>query len=165
MAANHYLIHLTLLLSEPICMSYWQKYQCHNGYLKGDDGRHLTYDHIEGVADKGFYLTQGEKYSFLGTHLYCFLASVLAICLEYFRLNEIGKLFEISRIPVYIYQLYYAHYYLLNYGAKADGFDIDCGPENFDLTKIWMLIEIIIFYSYIVSGIFFYLLLKYQKST
>ncbi len=33
MAANHYLVHLTLLIAQPICMAYWQGTQCNEGEL------------------------------------------------------------------------------------------------------------------------------------
>lgn len=58
-------------------------------------------------------------------------------------------------MPVYIVAIYNAHYFDLNYEGHTEGFEVECGLNRFDLTKMWASIELKLFYSYVISGIEF----------
>lgn len=167
LAGNHYLIHLTLLLAEPICMAYWDSHHC-DGKTFDDNHVHRLLESeaaTEAISDENYLLTLSstEKYSWLNVHLYCFLATVLSEGLNSCDLIELGRFFEILKVPFYIYQIFYAHYYLLNHSVQASGFGIECQTGFFDLTKVWMTIEVQVFYCYIGSAMLFVLVAQIFK--
>jgi len=56
---------------------------------------------------------------FFFTHLWCTICSILAKVFEKYERHEIGKLFDILRIPVYLFMIFEAHFYELNYLAAV----------------------------------------------
>jgi hypothetical protein len=73
--------------------------------------------HIVDVANHGSYQfnnTKFDDYSFLFAHCFCVVAHVItALCYKYGQ-YEIGKFFDISRVPIYFYFIFRAHFYELN---------------------------------------------------
>jgi hypothetical protein len=45
--------------------------------------------------------------------------------------------------------------------THTDGFDISCGDGKFNLYEMWLILELRIFYGYILTGIFFLLLASF----
>jgi hypothetical protein len=71
------------------------------------------------------------------------------------RLYELKRILDVSRPAVYIIVIYKAHYFDLNHSINVPGFQTQCGNNHYDLTKIWQFFELEIFYSYMLTAIFF----------
>lgn len=105
-----------------------------------------------------FLDTKFDEYSFLFAHCYCVFAHIVTTLCYKCNQHEIGKFFDISKVPVYFYFIFRAHYYELNMITHTDGFDLSCGDGRFNLYELWLLLELRIFYGYILTGIFFLLM-------
>lgn len=70
---------------------------------------------------------------------------------------------EISKVPVYFYRIFDAQFFMLNHYLDVPNFQLECAPGTFDLTKIWMLIEVRLFYGYIFSAMFFLMIASIFK--
>ena len=42
--------------------------------------------------------------------------------------------------------------------THTDGFDLSCGNGKYNLYELWLILELRIFYGYILTGIFFLLM-------
>lgn len=68
---------------------------------------------------------------------------------------EMGKLFEFSTVPAYLYVVFLGQFFMLNYIADATDFHVKCGPDRYDLTKIWVILELRVFYGWLLTGVLF----------
>ena len=174
MCTNHVLIHLALIFAQPLCMQYFHKYECevdgsHHRLLGGSAAAAVvavTQSPVDVHADVHadahvivpYLNTMFNKYSFLFAHCFCVFAHVTMIICNKFESYEIGKFFDISRVPIYFYFIFRAHYFELSMISHKTGFDLSCGNGQFFLYEMWLILELRIFYGYIVTGIFFLLL-------
>jgi hypothetical protein len=117
-----------------------------------------SYENVANHSTPQFLDTKFDEYSFLFAHCYCVFAHIVTTLCYKCNQHEIGKFFDISKVPVYFYFIFRAHYYELNMITHTDGFDLSCGDGKFNLYELWLLLELRIFYGYILTGIFFLLM-------
>ena len=68
---------------------------------------------------------------------------------------EFCKLLDVTRVPIYFYYIYVAHFYELNSLSKANQDITVCGDNQVNEREIWYIIELRIFYGFNLSGILF----------
>lgn len=94
-----------------------------------------------------------ENSWFLIVHAWCFVAVMLEKLLSKYEHFEIASIIAVSRVPLYIWFIYDAHYYELIdlvHGAPQCG-----NARTVDIVAMWYDIELNVFYGYILSGIIF----------
>lgn len=172
-AVNHVLIHLALIFAQPLCMYYFHSHDCahETGHrLLGGTAAATTSDtgHAT-ISGKSFcptdpsehnlsYLKSNyDKYAFLIAHCYCVFASVLTTLCYKCGAYEVGKLLDISRVPIYFYYIFRAQTFELNYIAGDKSCHLNCanGNDEYDLYVVWLILELRLFYGYILTGILF----------
>ena len=64
-------------------------------------------------------------------------------------------LLELTTLPVYLSYIFFAQFYELNMVAGASDFILECGSGKYDLVKVWAILEIRVFYAWIIAGVLF----------
>ena len=140
-SANSALVHLTLLICQPICLWFYRDYDCFQ---------------TSQASSIELYMNRGNIW--MAIHFYCFAASVLTKLLKTHDkgvLKELCQVIDCSRIPVYFFTIFGAHYFNLNQIADIEGYQIQCGLKSYNLNLIWLEQELRFFYAYIVTAILF----------
>lgn len=88
---------------------------------------------------------------FYAVHIWCFLAGLGSKLLQWKKREALANFLNISCVPIYIWCIYEAHYYELSQIGANNAY---CkGKVN--LTAEWYIIELRVFYAFIVTGIIF----------
>jgi len=128
MATNHEIIHLALVFAQLTCMYYYNSHA-------------WPFD------------TNITQSAFLITHSWCFISKMISYALEHKKYYEWSKIFEISYVPLYIYIIFEAHFYELNSMIQHTE---SCDDGHLiNLLYQWYIIELRVFYGYILSGVVF----------
>lgn len=127
MCTAHNVLHLGLFFGQLACFQYYKDFSC--------------------PFERDF-----ESSTFLMVHAWCFITSALACLLEKYALYELARFFEISKVPVYYCFIYVAHYFELNAISKDQAV---CADGKVNLLLEWYIIELRVFYGYILAGILF----------
>ena len=140
-ASNSVLVHLTLLICQPLCLRYYRDNDC---------------PEASAVDSTELYMKRGNIWMYI--HFFCFAAFVISKALKNYEkgaLQELCQVIDCSRIPVYFCVIFGAHYFDLNQRADIEGYQIQCGMNTYNLNLIWLEQELRFFYSYIVTAILF----------
>ena len=89
MAVNHPLIHLSLLIAQPVCFAYFGGESC-------------------------TLLWTAWNATFIITHGICFASFMIGSLLGRLKYEEWSRLFHMLGVPVYYYFIYVAHFHNLN---------------------------------------------------
>lgn len=89
---------------------------------------------------------------FLVAHTWCFFSKMISYALERCKHYEWADLFRISYVPLYIGVIFEAHFYELNSMIKDSA---KCEDGSINLLFQWYIIELRVFYGYILAGVLF----------
>lgn len=125
-ATNHKVVHLAMAIAQPLCMALFRNQGCQ------DDDRSVL---------------------FIVVHLYCFFSELFSdFCIRN-SYNLIGDIASFSRMPIYFWAIYDAHYMELK--NKVEGTGDHCSEYHVDLIQLWYIIELRVFYAFIAAAILF----------
>lgn len=127
MAANHEVIHLALIFAQLICTYYYQDDLCS----------------FERNFDTSYFLI---------AHAWCFICKMISYWLDWFGHYEWADICKISYVPLYFVVIFKAHYYELH--ALITHTE-SCGDDQINFFFQWYIIELRVFYGYILGGVLF----------
>jgi hypothetical protein len=126
--AHHHVTHLALFFAQPACMYYFRDSTCDN-------------------------TPTFRSMSFMFVHAWCFVSQIISNLLNQKAYQATANIFNISCVPLYIYCIYLAHFYELESQWKDKYVCPD--PNKADMLYMWFIIELRVFYGFILSGILF----------
>lgn len=86
-------------------------------------------------------------------HLYCFLSELFSdLCIKN-SWNLVGDITSFSRMPLYFWAIYEAHYMELSNKVNRAGHH--CSEYHVDLIQLWYIIELRVFYAFLASAVLF----------
>ena len=140
-SGNHEIIHLSLLISQIVCLQYFDSLTCR------------------------FQRTLNTSL-FLIVHSLCFITQMIGHLLHKVELYELSKFFAIVRVPLYIWFIYDAHFFelgtILGISDECIQYDVNGNPyKNVVLLAEWYIIELRVFYGYILSSVFYLMLVEF----
>lgn len=142
LCGGNFVLHLALLFAQPICFSYFAKLGCH--------------------VDKNKF----DYYMFMIIHGWSFVSSLASISLKKFGHTLLSNLFLILNVPLYLVFIFFAHFYELNTILKGghhcphrllggEPAITIAAEKDVDLVYEWYIIELRVFYGYILAAIIF----------
>jgi len=128
-SASHPEVHLSMFLAQLVCMLTYKDVTCNN------------------------HLLEGVQVTFLLVHLYCFIGQLLEKYLRNKNYLLLSNLIEISCVILYFVTIYLAHFFELEtiYNKEV----IYCQNKQLVSARVWYLIELRVFYGFIITASIF----------